>query len=866
MPVGEVGGEAGQVVLDEGQLAPGPLAHDDPCQQVGQRAEAGRDGALAALVVGDGRLQGVPVAPGLLALLVAARELGAERPDLADEGLARCDRLRQEIPLLRRRDEVGHDLLELGEAVGVAADGLGVGPEGFGLIPPAADLGELGLGPRPAVGLGLKRLEAVGLAAGLVQTVEGLGDLAAGLLDLLGGDGGQVGEPSLEALGLGLELLGAGLGAVEEALVALEVHDCREDLEPLGGARLDQALGPALHQQDRRGERLVRQADVLADPVVEVAPARRVGHVLPAARAVARRDELPHLLRDRRAAAPRAAERAAGPVAAAVEREVELDDQAVAVLVDQLQRVLLAVAVLAEQGVRQRVEDGRLAAAVEPREEPERRPVEPELLLVSVAEEALQRDPERDHGRSSSARISSAKASTASRSGWSASSVSRYSNTVSRTLRNAGARSGAVRDAPESVGLLPVAVVPAGEDPVELGLHFQQVVDARRVRQVVAHQRPLGVGVAVAQRGDLGTGVLDGDVEHRRRIEGEDGGLAPQPLGADVHQDDPLLVVALAQVEPFDAPAVADVRPAPQRLRLVDVPQRDVGPIGRDGGPGQDQARARIEPEQARHRRPLDVDVRREDGRQVGPEPRALPQSAEAARVGGGEGAIPLVETLVFLGPLVEVEARRREGHEHELDGPAVAPGEGQDGRLGRQEQAPARPRALGLVGLWRGQRQRVPQGLAEGLVVVVARQRHDRAAAAEERQEDLAQVPDRLAQGVGPAQVAEHVARDQQHVDPLALAVIGHPLDRPAQVGRPVDPPETIPQVPVGGVQDPHRSAGLVISPRRRGYPATSCRYYPAPPPSRSEIPAVTIGRGPIRFVSGNTHPRTQPGRVNPT
>ena len=58
--------------------------------------------------------------------------------------------------------------------------------------------------------------------------------------------------------------------------------------------------------------------------------------------------------------------------------------------------------------------------------------------------------------------------------------------------------------------------------------------------------------------------------QHRR--------LAAQALGANVSNEDHALGVALlAEVKTLDAAAIADVNPAVQELRLVDVAERDVG-------------------------------------------------------------------------------------------------------------------------------------------------------------------------------------------------------------------------------------------------------------------------------------------------
>src|SRR5262249_39766128 len=126
------------------------------------------------------------------------------------------------------------------------------------------------------------------------------------------------------------------------------------------------------------------------------------------------------------AAAGVAAEGALGAVGVAVEQEVELDEQGVAVLVDQLVGLLAAAAVVAEQRVGDGVEDGRFAATVEAGQHPQRGvAVEADLLLVLVAEEALELDALGDHACTSLIRAS-ARSRTAPRrsSGWLVSSCS----------------------------------------------------------------------------------------------------------------------------------------------------------------------------------------------------------------------------------------------------------------------------------------------------------------------------------------------------------------------------------------------------------------------------------------------------------
>src|SRR5262249_5216866 len=97
------------------------------------------------------------------------------------------------------------------------------------------------------------------------------------------------------------------------------------------------------------------------------------------------------------AAAGRALERPPDAEALAVLEEVELDLEAVAVLVDQLLGLLAAAAVVAEEGVGHAVKHGGLARAIEAGQHPQRGAVEGNLLLVFVAQEAFQHDTQRDH-------------------------------------------------------------------------------------------------------------------------------------------------------------------------------------------------------------------------------------------------------------------------------------------------------------------------------------------------------------------------------------------------------------------------------------------------------------------------------------
>src|SRR5262249_6240265 len=86
-------------------------------------------------------------------------------------------------------------------------------------------------------------------------------------------------------------------------------------------------------------------------------------------------------------------------------QEFKFDGQRPGVLVDQLARVLRSPAMVAKERVRDRVEDGGLARAVEAREHPERRALERDFLLLLVAEKPTEANAMRDHGRGSPTRV-----------------------------------------------------------------------------------------------------------------------------------------------------------------------------------------------------------------------------------------------------------------------------------------------------------------------------------------------------------------------------------------------------------------------------------------------------------------------------
>ena len=96
-------------------------------------------------------------------------------------------------------------------------------------------------------------------------------------------------------------------------------------------------------------------------------------------------------------------------------------------------------------------------------------------------------------------------------------------------------------------------------------------------------------------------------------------------------------------------------------------------------------------------------------------------------------------------------------------------------------------------------------EGAAKVLVVVIAGEGKDGPAAGQKVAEDGLPVLDGLAQPIGPGQLAEQVARDQQNVDLLLPAVVADALDGLAEVESAVDPPEAVAEMPVGGVEEAH-------------------------------------------------------------
>src|SRR5262249_28527194 len=153
-----------------------------------------------------------------------------------------------------------------------------------------------------------------------------------------------------------------------------------------------------------RGEGLVVQPDAVLDPAIEFPlPAG----VLDGRGGTPARLELEDLLRAAGSALVVALEGALGPIDLAVEQEIELDEQAVRVLVDQRLGVLAPAPVMAEEGIGDGVENGRLPRPVEPRQHPQGGvAIELDGLFLLVAEETLEPDVLRNHECASLSRAS----------------------------------------------------------------------------------------------------------------------------------------------------------------------------------------------------------------------------------------------------------------------------------------------------------------------------------------------------------------------------------------------------------------------------------------------------------------------------
>ncbi len=172
------------------------------------------------------------------------------------------------------------------------------------------------------------------------------------------------------------------------------------------------------------------------------------------------------------------------------------------------------------------------------------------------------------------------------------------------------------------------------------------------------------------------------------------------------------------------------------------------------------------------------------------------------------------VETLIALGGLVlEIARRRRIRHQDELHA-LVGFAVGQPQKASAPWRGKAGPTARAspnLAAAGSGQVHGVPQRLAEVFLVVIAGQRQDRPALAQERLERLLQMADRLAQThPAPANSLNKIAGDEQDIDFFRQAIIGHALDGLAQIVRAIDATEAVGQVPVGGVQNAHEGEFL--------------------------------------------------------
>jgi hypothetical protein len=100
-------------------------------------------------------------------------------------------------------------------------------------------------------------------------------------------------------------------------------------------------------------------------------------------------------------------------------------------------------------------------------------------------------------------------------------------------------------------------------------------------------------------------------------------------------------------------------------------------------------------------------------------------------------------------------------------------------------------------------------ESLAETFVIVVAGEREDCPTFFEELSEDLLPVPNRFAKAIRARKLAEEITGHEQHIDLLLLAMRRHSLDCFAEIVGAVDSTETVAEVPVGGMENPH--AGIV-------------------------------------------------------
>ena len=152
------------------------------------------------------------------------------------------------------------------ESVPVAPDFLGIGEEGVCLVDLATLLGPLAFQVGPLAGLESDLGESGQLGGGGLAGGLGLGGEADRLLDGDLVDRGQGADLGAIGLGAGLREALARLGGLAEPLEAGQVLDAGQHVVSLLVVRPEQLLRLALDQQDRRGERLVGEAEMLQDP------------------------------------------------------------------------------------------------------------------------------------------------------------------------------------------------------------------------------------------------------------------------------------------------------------------------------------------------------------------------------------------------------------------------------------------------------------------------------------------------------------------------------------------------------------------------------------------------------------------------
>ncbi len=405
-------GEGGQLPLDPHDLRAVTLREPGAGDRPGQLDESIRDLETSGLVALDLLDERHQVPPIVLSQAGHEVELANQRlPLFFPAPRFGLRPVKFAAPVDRLADDREHDV-EFSEPRPIARDRLGIGHHLLGVVELPARLDAPDGEAEPGLGL---RLDAdTPLPLGLGGSAGRLGgtEPVSGRLD----DGrrhSEAAELGAQGLGQGLLLLPPLVGPPGQVLIARQVHDAGEDLVPLPGQRAEQSLGFPLHEQDGRRERFIGQPDVLLDPTFQTRVGVGLGHRGPAAGAALVRLEPEDL-----ALGPAVATEAPpDPIAIGPEVEVEDDREFGGVRVDQAGRVSPAAPVGAEEGEGHGVEDRRLAAAVAAGEDPEVAAVEVDDLFVSIAEEPVERDPSRDHGRASAIRISAA-ARMASAFGW----------------------------------------------------------------------------------------------------------------------------------------------------------------------------------------------------------------------------------------------------------------------------------------------------------------------------------------------------------------------------------------------------------------------------------------------------------------